>query len=303
MNNLEKLINWGATLFIPVLLFLLAPIWGSLFEGKKAIEYSIIAERKIFDKEKFKDNWPEFKFNNGEFEFKEAFLTTIRISNSGKAPIRTGDFETPIKFEIELEKGTIQPRLANSQPKDLPVEIESEEKLLIVNPLLLNPSDNFSIEVLTESKIEIAKATVRIVGMDNIKEKQVTPYSGLMLELVEPGDTISSARHLQLMPIAGYGLIMASLLAAFFSFLFFFAYQATNGNVLKLIFAAISMIAYIASLMSSKFIPEAYLGSFAEKWMDYISMLGILLFGAVLALWLRNHLGGIKLRRAASEDG
>ena len=98
MNKVEKIVNWGATLFIPILLFFLAPIWDSLFDEKKAIEYSIVSERKVFDKEEFKDDWPEFQFNHGESELNEAFLTTIRVSNSGKAPVRTNDFEGPIKF-------------------------------------------------------------------------------------------------------------------------------------------------------------------------------------------------------------
>lgn len=302
MNNVEKIINWAATLFIPVLLFLLAPMWGSLFEEKKAIEYSVVAEQKIFDKEEFKDGWPGFQFNNGESELSEAYLTTIKISNSGKAPIRTDDFESQIKFEIKLEKGKIKPRIAASYPKDLPVKVKAEEGELLINPLLLNPGDYFFIEIMTESKIEISRAIVRIVGMDNIKEKQVTPYFGLMLELIEPGETISSTKQRHLMPIASYGLALASLLAAFCTFLFFFAFQASRSKIIKFIFMALSSATYLTSLFSSKFLPEAYFGSSSEKWMDYISMLGILLFGATLAFWLRNKLGKITLRRAAEEQ-
>jgi hypothetical protein len=201
-----------------------------------------------------------------------------------------------------LEKGKIQPRIANSYPKDLPVKVKAEGGELLINPLLLNPGDYFFVEILTESKIKISRAIVRIVGMDNIKEKQVTPYSGLMLELVEPGQTISSTKQRHLMPIASYGLALASLLASFCTFLFFFAFQAASSKVIKFIFMVLSSATYLTCLFSSKFLPEAYFGSSSERWMDYISMLGILLFGATLAFWLRNKLGRITLRTATEKQ-
>lgn len=298
MNRVEKIITWCATLFVPILLFLLAPIWGSLFEEKKALEYSIVYEQKLFDRESFKDYWPEFQFNNGKSELNEAYLTTIVISNSGKAPIRTADFEAPIRFDLELEKGGIQPRVVNSHPKGLPVKIKAGERYFSIDPLLLNSGDFFHVELLTESKIKVGKAAVRIVGMDNIKEKRVTPYSGLMLELVEPGETISSTNQRHLMPITGYGLAFASLLAAFCTFVFLFAYLASESAI-RFVFVALFLAMYPIALISSRFLPDAFLGASSAKWMDYMSMFGILIFGASLAFLLRNHLGEIKLKRSS----
>ncbi|WP_448245802.1 hypothetical protein [Thalassotalea agariperforans] len=303
MDKIEKMIHWGATLLIPILLFLLAPIWGALFEKNKAIEYAVVAEQKIFDHNMFNDQLPESKFNHGGLELKEVFITTIMIANTGKTPIRSNDFESSIKFEIELEKGIMTSKVSKSFPKELPVNIKTEEGAIIIEPLLLNPNDRFYIELLTETKIAIKKASVRIVGLDNIIEKEVDRYSGLMLELIEPGDTISSTSQRHLMPISGYALIVISLVSGLCTFLFLFASGAYKNRAIKSIFLALAFIMYIVSLSSSKFLPEAYFGSSSEKWMDYVSMFILLIAGAALAVWLRSNLGVIRLRSDVKEQG
>lgn len=213
-------------------------------------------------------------------------------------PIRTDDFESPIKFKVELEEGFIKTRIGNSYPKDLPVKIEADENSFSINPLLLNPGDTFFIEILTKSKIHIKKVTARIVGMGNIKEEELKPYSSLMLELVESGDTASSTTQRHLLPIPGYALIAFSLLTALCTFVFFFAYLASSSKWIKIMFFVLSMSMYALSLLSSKFVPEAYFGFASEEWMDYVSMFGLLLFGGSIAFWLRSNLGVINLRRA-----
>ena len=126
--------------------------------------------------------------------------------------------------------------------------------------MLLNPGDTFYVELLTESRIIINKAVARVVGMDSIKEKQMERYSGLMLVLVEPGDTISSTIQRSLLPVASYSLVVISLLTALCMFLFFFAFQASRSKPVSIMFFTFSMVMYTISILTSRFIPEAFLG-------------------------------------------
>lgn len=300
MNKLENYINWGATLFIPVLLFLLAPFWDSLFEEKKAIEYSIVGEREIFNKEDYEENWPRLKFNMEDSELKNAILTVIKVVNSGKVPIKGDDFESPIRFDLEFGGGMMMPRVAASHPMDLPVDISVDDNSLLISPLLLNTGDYFYIEILTESKVSIKKVTARIVGIDVLKEKELESYAGLMIELIEPGKTVSSSSHNPLMPVSGYMLIVTSLLTAFCSLIFFFVYYYAPGVLFKALFFLLAINMYTIYLASSKFMPYAFWGFGAEKWMEYVSMLGCLLFGAAFAFLVRNKLSILRLKLDSS---
>jgi hypothetical protein len=292
---LEKAINWGATLFIPILLFLLAPIWGSLFEDQKAIEYSVVGEKQIFDKESFDEEWPELNFSVSGSALSKAFITTIEVRNSGRTPIRTDDFESSIKFGLDIEDGFVNTRIVHSHPENLPVNIEYKEGALFVHPLLLNPNDYFAFEVLTESRIGVEAVVARIVGIDDIKEKKLEAFSGLRIELIEPSDRVGSSSHIPLISISGYGLLAVSLLASFFTFILFFSFQASYGKGAKVIYLILSMSTYVLFILSTRLLPEAYFGTNSARWMDYVSMIGLLLFGAAMALWVRSKLGVIRL--------
>ena len=297
MNRMEKILTWVATLILPVFVFLVTPIWESLFEEKKAIEYSIISERKIFDKDEFKDQWSVFRLNNGTSDLDKAYLTMIRVSNSGKAPIKSDDFESAIKFEIRADKGNILPRLEGSEPKDLPVEIRNEAGLVTIAPLLLNPGDNFAIEVLSESRIEITKVTGRIVGINGIHERPFKSYEGVGLFLVKPGERIATSIHSPLMKIRTHALVAVSLATSFIACLFFFAGQASGSRAYNYLLLTAGAIIYVISITTSKFIPISYFGALSQTWMEYASQAFTLIFGMVLAVGCKAKLKVIRLEQ------
>lgn len=295
MSRIEKCINYSLIFFLPVFLFLLAPVWSSIFKEKKSIEYIIFQEKKIDSKFTMEESFPNLKLSHEETEIKDAFVTTLLVYSAGKSVIRTSDFESSIRFELDAKKRIIESRYGPTHPVDLPVELVMNASQLEIAPLLLNPGDYFFIDILSEDKITIGKAMARIAGMNEIKKHEIKPYKGLTIELVEPADDISATTQRHLLRINSYFLIVFSVITYFCSCIFVFSLFAEPNLKVKAVFFFLFISMYIVAVVCSVFIPESLFGSTAEKWLRYVSMLGTLLPGFALAFLMKRKIGVIRL--------
>jgi len=92
-------------------------------------------------------------------------LLSIKISNSGNVPIKSEDFDKPLKIKFKEKSEVFVVRVGPSFPDNLRPIIKSEPGLIQITPLLLNPGDNYTIEVITSAKEQEPKIDVRIAGI------------------------------------------------------------------------------------------------------------------------------------------
>jgi hypothetical protein len=92
-------------------------------------------------------------------------LISIKISNSGNIPIKREDFDRPLKIKFKEESEVFVVRVGPSFPNNLRPTIKTEPGLVQITPLLLNPGDNYTIEVITSAKEQEPEIDVRIAGI------------------------------------------------------------------------------------------------------------------------------------------
>lgn len=92
-------------------------------------------------------------------------LISIKISNSGNIPIKREDFDRPLKIKFKEESEVFVVRVGPSFPDNLRPTIKTEPGLVQITPLLLNPGDNYTIEVITSAKEQEPQIDVRIAGI------------------------------------------------------------------------------------------------------------------------------------------
>lgn len=78
-------------------------------------------------------------------------MLTLHFSNNGNIPISTEDFETPIEISFKSSPTILRVRVSRAIPLHLPLHTRIENEILTIAPLLLNPKDEFTIEILLEN--------------------------------------------------------------------------------------------------------------------------------------------------------
>jgi hypothetical protein len=282
----EKVVNWAVIIFIPVLLFILTPLWDSILKESKQLQYVVINESAVINKE-LKNEWPDLKFHHGKDEIDNLRSFTFIIVNTGKVPIKSSDFEKAIDVVFDGKNDIKANRIANKTPDDLDLNVEIKGRNLSISPLLLNPGDQFSLDVLSNSELSIKSINSRIVGLKSISEIKQEIQEGIYIQLIEqtgPGRTTQK----DVMKISMVALFISTVTSAICSFIFLFAFLDKHETDKKIILGFISLNLYIVTIFFSSLIPEAIFGFTESKWMDYISMFLVLLFGALISIPIKG---------------
>ncbi len=138
-----------------------------------------------------------------ERKVKELYHISFVIKNTGKKPIKGEDFISPIKIFLNDYNAILEVRIGEKTPKDMNVTLKYNEKNgeILSKSVLLNPSDQYSISILTESKNLNFKAMGRITGVKNIITKK---NSNIKVEAEKPSKKFVS------------GVMLFSLIASLF---------------------------------------------------------------------------------------
>jgi hypothetical protein len=108
-----------------------------------------------------------------------ASIVTVTIKNPGGVPISKEDFEGPLRIEFTggiVDEELLAQHISRVMPPDLPVKSRlvsdgrSGEPVILIEPLLLNAGDKFSIKVLVSEFARELKVTGRISGISRIEK-------------------------------------------------------------------------------------------------------------------------------------
>lgn len=120
----------------------------------------------------------------------DAVITVLEIFNDGNIPIVPSDFEKPITFVFGEESEIISAEIYDKSPENIYPNIHIEGNNILVEPLLLNPNDSFSIQILFSNyTLKAVKCDARIVGIREIHE------------LIKPSGTTAIPYHLFILAV------------------------------------------------------------------------------------------------------
>lgn len=160
-----------ASVIVPIIIFFLQ-------DKNKELSYEIIGFSEIanvnFASDKLELTYDGKKIN-------KLGLLSVRISNSGGVPIRHEDFERPILLKLGERPEILKSRMGQSLPTNLKPQLTTVGTAVEVAPLLLNPGDNFIVEIITSSDYPKLEVDARIAGIKSAKlsEKAVVFNKGM----------------------------------------------------------------------------------------------------------------------------
>lgn len=99
-------------------------------------------------------------------------LVEVRLSNAGREPIQSADFESPIKIHFGDHAVVLGVEIAEADPPDLAVRCikTPADPAVTITPLLLNPKDTFVVRCLVSGQGEVV-LKARIAGVTRIENE------------------------------------------------------------------------------------------------------------------------------------
>lgn len=97
------------------------------------------------------------------------YSTIIEISNTGSKPILAAEIEGTIDLQVSAKSKIIQAQIIKKQPNSLLPTLTITAQTASLQPLLLNPGDQITVAILTESGKPMLLPRARIAGVPEIE--------------------------------------------------------------------------------------------------------------------------------------
>jgi hypothetical protein len=130
---------------------------------KKGMSYEIISVSDLFNTEYSVSGDIKIFFSDKRVE--KLFTASVRVINSGNIPIKKDDFERNIKLDLGEKSEVLKVDIPEKNPSNLIPKILSTGNIVEIEPILLNPGDNFVIQVFASGNKQIPKFDARITGV------------------------------------------------------------------------------------------------------------------------------------------
>jgi hypothetical protein len=176
---------WSHPIWIPLgvlvgLLAIVVPIGLYLIARKKReLSYLRLSDTSIVNINK--EFTKEVKISYMGIESKTLQLIRFKIINTGNQPINPEDFKVPLTFfpDKKMRDGDITGlnvlTFPETSPKDLRPEVIYHNKRQGIRPLLLNPGDSITVELINIDEYD-NKAILDVQGgISGVKIKEIKP--------------------------------------------------------------------------------------------------------------------------------
>lgn len=107
----------------------------------------------------------DLKLMLGGKELTNSYLSILLISNQGKSPIRSSDFDTPLEIRIGKQQSIVRAVVTNRSPKEVQAKLDTDNQTIHLEPTLLNPQDSITIEILSVGGLPRYDYSSRVIGM------------------------------------------------------------------------------------------------------------------------------------------
>ena len=149
-----------AAIALPIVLFIIS------IEDKN-LEYEIISHSELVGKKILVEGL-QIKMKGETID--TLSIHSLKIQNSGSKPILTSDFEKPLSIYFKNKAKIFSIIVKKKNPENLSLTSRIIDNCLLIDPLLLNPGDEFEIDVYSSSN-EHPTINARIAGISNIARK------------------------------------------------------------------------------------------------------------------------------------
>lgn len=137
---------------------------------RKSLVYEVVSKENIV---KVADNsiGSELQISYQGKPVKDLHLVTIKFINSGNTEIRPEDYVRQISLSFGEHSGILGNKLIEQEPSNLDVNIshDKSKEILLINPVLLNKKDFFTVQVLVTG-FQGVNPNGRIAGVKRIRE-------------------------------------------------------------------------------------------------------------------------------------
>lgn len=168
---MENILNnqiWTAVgVIASIILGSAAIILFILGRKKKRLAYYIISNTQLVGIENSLQD--KVKILYDEKEVINVHLISIKFINNGNEPIFVDDFDKPISIKLDNAVNILTHEILEKNPENLDVITLKKEKFLELEPLLLNPNDNFIVNILASDFEGDLKISARIKGRHKIE--------------------------------------------------------------------------------------------------------------------------------------
>jgi len=173
LNKLWPFIKKNA---LTIALAIIPPIliWYFLQKDSSDLSVTVISESSVVSVDsKFSDG---IEIYHNKKPINGLFVADIKIRNNGNRPIEKADFDAPLRLAFNGE--VIKPvKLISSDPNGLPVVTSVDKQSVVINPLLINPDDTFSIQVKVVNPSESELRIEPSARIKSINRLSFQPYS------------------------------------------------------------------------------------------------------------------------------
>lgn len=202
-----------AIVTVAVLIFL------SIHErNRKSIEYNMISSTPVLSISEGVEGKLKILFD--EREVNQVQLIVIGVTNTGNVPITEDDYSHPIA--ISFGKGKLLTvELMEKDPDDLDVLPVNQNDMVVINKVLLNQGDSFTLRALVAQFEDVVEVKGRIAGVQKI-EQHVEPrnlrktsigiviaYAGLFGDLASENTLKNALLSVFFIIIMGIGLFIS----------------------------------------------------------------------------------------------
>lgn len=167
-----------AAITVPLIIYFLQ-------KSKKRLAYEIVSNTQLVGVKSEVQNKIKIYYENKLVE--NVHLLLIRIINNGNQSISIGDFAKRIDINLGNNLNILTCEILRQYPDNLDVNVIKMVDSIEIEPLLLNPKDNFTIKILLSDYKENFEVSARIEGISKIevyKEPQPLLNITLMLTFI-----------------------------------------------------------------------------------------------------------------------
>lgn len=112
---------------------------------------------------------------------------TIQVANTGTVPIEMHDFERPLTIRFDNDSMILAASPSEQEPDNLRPEITVNSSTVTISPLLLNPRDQFRLNIILRGEFKEPTVDARISGISSVSRtlfrERRTRATGIILLL------------------------------------------------------------------------------------------------------------------------
>ena len=149
-----------AAIIVTIILFILG-------RKKKRLAYYIVSNTQLVGIENSIQD--KIKILYDEKQVANVHLISIKFINNGNEPISVDDFDKPISIKYDSAVNILTYEVLEKTPADLDATIKEREEFLEIKPLLLNPNDDFTINILASDFEGGLEISARIKGINKVE--------------------------------------------------------------------------------------------------------------------------------------